>query len=184
YLAQVALHQMTGERNPATGAVEVALEEARQTIEILDMLKVKTEGNLNVDEKRTLDELLYHLKLEFSRRAAAPRRYSSWRQLKGAGSLSHPSHQAGPFFWRRLPSLLGLLLLSDATLSPPPRSEEGQPPQVIHLPQTPEEGSAKAEALRPAPAKRAVNAQDLLAVLWQRRRVLLDNNDLVSARKQ
>jgi len=74
YLAQVALHQMAGERNPATGAVEVALEEARQTIEILEMLKAKTEGNLNADEKRTLDELLYHLKLEFSRRAAAPRR--------------------------------------------------------------------------------------------------------------
>ena len=74
YLAQVALHQMAGERNPATGAVEVALEEARQTIEILEMLKEKTKGNLSVDEKRTVEDLIYHLKLEFSRRAAAPRR--------------------------------------------------------------------------------------------------------------
>jgi hypothetical protein len=74
YLAQVALHQLAGERNPATGAVEVALEEARQTIEILEMLKVKTSGNLGGEEKRTLDELLYHLKMEFSRRAVAPRR--------------------------------------------------------------------------------------------------------------
>ena len=74
YLAQVALHQMAGERNPATGAVEVALEEARQTIEILEMLKAKTQGNLSADEKRTLDDLLYHLKVEFSRRAVAPRR--------------------------------------------------------------------------------------------------------------
>jgi uncharacterized protein DUF1844 len=74
YLAQVALHQMSGERNPATGAVEVALEEARQTIEILEMLKEKTQGNLTVDEKRTVEDLIYHLKLEFSRRAAAPRR--------------------------------------------------------------------------------------------------------------
>jgi hypothetical protein len=74
YLAQVALHQMAGERNPATGAVEVALEEARQTIEILEMLKEKTKGNLTVDEKRTVEDLIYHLKLEFSRRAAAPRR--------------------------------------------------------------------------------------------------------------
>ena len=74
YLAQVALHQMSGERNPATGAVEVALEEARQTIEILEMLKEKTKGNLTVDEKRTVEDLIYHLKLEFSRRAAAPRR--------------------------------------------------------------------------------------------------------------
>jgi hypothetical protein len=74
YLAQVALHQMSGEKNPATGAVEVALEEARQTIEILQMLKEKTKGNLTVDEKRTVEDLIYHLKLEFSRRAAAPRR--------------------------------------------------------------------------------------------------------------
>jgi len=74
YLAQVALHQMAGERNPATGTVEVALEEARQTIEILEMLKAKTQGNLSADEKRTLDDLLYHLKVEFSRRAVAPRR--------------------------------------------------------------------------------------------------------------
>jgi hypothetical protein len=74
YLAQVALHQMAGERNPATGAVEVSLEEARQTIEILGMLKEKTKGNLSGAEQRTLEDLLYHLKVEFSRKAAAPRR--------------------------------------------------------------------------------------------------------------
>jgi hypothetical protein len=74
YLAQVALHQMAGERNPATGVVEVSLEEARQTIEILGMLKEKTKGNLSGEEQGTLEDLLYHLKVEFSRRAAAPRR--------------------------------------------------------------------------------------------------------------
>jgi hypothetical protein len=74
YLAQVALHQMAGERNPATGVVEISLEEARQTIEILGMLKEKTKGNLSGEEQRTLEDLLYHLKVEFSRRAAAPRR--------------------------------------------------------------------------------------------------------------
>jgi len=74
YLAQVALQQMAGERDPATGVVEVSLEEARQTIEILQMLKEKTKGNLGPDEQRTLEDLLYHLKVEFSRRAAAPRR--------------------------------------------------------------------------------------------------------------
>src|SRR5262245_20206177 len=74
YLAQVALHQLAGERNPATGVVEVSLEEARQTIEILGMLKEKTKGNLSGEEQRTLEDLLYHLKVEFSRRAAAPRR--------------------------------------------------------------------------------------------------------------
>ena len=74
YLAQVAMHQMAGERNPATGEVEVNLEEARQTIEILGMLKEKTLGNLSAEEKRTLDDLLYQLKVEFSRRAKAGKR--------------------------------------------------------------------------------------------------------------
>ena len=65
---------MAGERNPATGAVERNLEEARQTIEILTMLKDKTRNNLNADEKRTLEDLLVHLKIEFSRLAASPKR--------------------------------------------------------------------------------------------------------------
>ena len=74
YLAQLALHQMEGERNPATGALEVSLEEARQTIDILAMLKEKTQGNLSAVEKRTLEDLLHHLKVEFTRRANATRR--------------------------------------------------------------------------------------------------------------
>jgi hypothetical protein len=74
YLAQVALHQMTGARDPATGEVIASLEEARQTIEILTMLKNKTRGNLTPHEAKSLDDLLHHLKIEFSRRAAAERR--------------------------------------------------------------------------------------------------------------
>ena len=74
YLAQVALHQMTGGRDSATGEMIVSLEEASQTIEILTMLKNKTRGNLTPQEAKTLDDLLYHLKIEFSRRAASAER--------------------------------------------------------------------------------------------------------------
>jgi hypothetical protein len=70
YLAQLALHQMAGSRDPATGEVIAAMEEAKQTIEILAMLKGKTRGNLNPREAGTLDDLLYHLRIEFSRRAS------------------------------------------------------------------------------------------------------------------
>lgn len=69
YLAQVAIHQMSADRDPAGGGGEPGLEEARQTIDILSMLKDKTRGNLTPEEARTLDDLLYHLKIEFSRRA-------------------------------------------------------------------------------------------------------------------
>jgi len=74
YLAQVALHQMTGARDPATGEVIASLEEAKETIEILTMLKSKTRGNLTPQEARSLDDLLYHLRIEFSQRAAPPKR--------------------------------------------------------------------------------------------------------------
>jgi hypothetical protein len=74
YLAQVALHQMTSAQDPATGDMVASLEEARQTIEILAMLKNKTRGNLTPQEVKSLDDLLYHLKIEFSRRAVVERR--------------------------------------------------------------------------------------------------------------
>ena len=65
---------MTGARDPATGEAVASLEEAKQTIEILTMLKSKTQGNLTPQETRSLDDLLYHLRIEFSRRAAPPKR--------------------------------------------------------------------------------------------------------------
>jgi hypothetical protein len=70
YLAQVALQQMAGSRDHATGEVIAGLEEAKQTIEILAMLKSKTRGNLTPRETGTLEDLLYHLRIEFSRRAS------------------------------------------------------------------------------------------------------------------
>jgi uncharacterized protein DUF1844 len=74
YLAQVALHQMTPPRDAGAEEASAGLEEARQTIEILAMLKSKTRGNLTPNEAKSLDDLLYHLKVEFSRRALAERR--------------------------------------------------------------------------------------------------------------
>ena len=74
YLGQVALHQMSAGSEGNSGESSAGLEEARQTIEILTMLKEKTKGNLSPPESQTLDELLYHLKIEFTRRAASARR--------------------------------------------------------------------------------------------------------------
>ena len=38
---------------------------ARQTIDTLEMLRTKTRGNLDDDERRLLDTLLYELRLKF-----------------------------------------------------------------------------------------------------------------------
>lgn len=47
------------------GATATDLPLARQTIDILALLRDKTEGNLTDDERRLLDEMLYDLRLRF-----------------------------------------------------------------------------------------------------------------------
>jgi hypothetical protein len=49
--------------SPFTGQVEVDLDGARQVIELLAALQLKTRGNLTPDESRLLDSLVYDLKL-------------------------------------------------------------------------------------------------------------------------
>jgi uncharacterized protein DUF1844 len=49
--------------NPFTGQVEVDLDGARQVIDLLQALQIKTRGNLTADEVRLVDSLLYDLKL-------------------------------------------------------------------------------------------------------------------------
>jgi len=51
--------------NPASGKIENNLAMARQTIDVLDILKKKTEGNLDDAERRLLEHLLFDLKMQF-----------------------------------------------------------------------------------------------------------------------
>ena len=55
--------------DPDGGEVVVNLELARQTIGLLDMIKLKTAGNLTDDEDRTLSGLLYDLRIRFVARS-------------------------------------------------------------------------------------------------------------------
>jgi hypothetical protein len=50
---------MTGER------VDVNLEGASQMIEILALLQEKTRGNLTIEEREILEQVLYELRLRF-----------------------------------------------------------------------------------------------------------------------
>jgi hypothetical protein len=60
--ALLALGKMV---NPATGKPEKDLNTASAFIDMLDMLKVKTQGNLSSDESKMLDEIIGHLKLNY-----------------------------------------------------------------------------------------------------------------------
>lgn len=49
--------------SPFTGQVEVDLDGARQVIELLSALQIKTRGNLTTEESRLIDTLVSDLKL-------------------------------------------------------------------------------------------------------------------------
>jgi len=60
-----AMQQMGKIASPLTGKVERNLDVAKSSIDMLGMLKEKTEGNLSDDEKRLLDHVLYELRLNY-----------------------------------------------------------------------------------------------------------------------
>ena len=52
-------------KNPATDKIERKLEQAKQSIDILSMLKEKTKGNLSPELSGLLHKLLTELRLNF-----------------------------------------------------------------------------------------------------------------------
>lgn len=58
--------------DPATKKAEKNLVAAKQTIDILGMLKEKTEGNLNADEKSILDAVLFELRMRYVKEKDKP----------------------------------------------------------------------------------------------------------------
>jgi hypothetical protein len=55
--------------SPEEGGLNLPL--ARQTIDILSMLEGKTRGNLSGEEERLLHQILFDLRLRYSRRAGS-----------------------------------------------------------------------------------------------------------------
>lgn len=63
-LAQQALMQM-GLIPWPHGQRELALDQARDTIDIVELLKSKTKGNLDAQEQQLMDTVVYELKMSF-----------------------------------------------------------------------------------------------------------------------
>ena len=51
--------------SPVSGKVERNMEAAKYSVDILDMLKRKTAGNLTDDEAKMLEHVLYQLRLNY-----------------------------------------------------------------------------------------------------------------------
>jgi predicted RNase H-related nuclease YkuK (DUF458 family) len=60
-----AMQQMGKMKNPVTDKVERSLEQAQVSIDLLDMLEVKTHGNLSENETKLLKSVIQELKLNF-----------------------------------------------------------------------------------------------------------------------
>jgi hypothetical protein len=64
-LSQAGMLQMGKITNPLTGKIERNLEQAKVTIDMLEMLKEKTKGNLVKDEEKLISDTLATLQLNY-----------------------------------------------------------------------------------------------------------------------
>ena len=60
-----AMQQMGKLKNPFTDKIEKDLSQAQLTIDMIDMLKLKTEGNRTEEETDFIDRVLRELKLNY-----------------------------------------------------------------------------------------------------------------------
>lgn len=67
-LARQALMLMGEEPNPISGRAEADPEGAHETIDILMLLRQKTEGNLSGDESALLNQMIYELQMRFAQK--------------------------------------------------------------------------------------------------------------------
>ena len=68
----LTMHQLGKIKNPVTDKVERNLTAAQGSIDMLEMLKEKTNGNLTETEQRFLTELLREVRLNYVDEAAKP----------------------------------------------------------------------------------------------------------------
>ena len=64
-LASTALVQLGEVPNPESGQIEQNLALGKHTIDVLDMLRSKTQSCLDNEEKRLLDGILYELRMKY-----------------------------------------------------------------------------------------------------------------------
>ncbi len=64
-MATQVLLSMGEVENPMTKEIEKNLPQAKYTIDMLQILKDKTKGNLSEDEQKYLDAMLYDLRMRY-----------------------------------------------------------------------------------------------------------------------
>ena len=64
-LTSSAFYNLGDIADPETGKMETNLPAVHQTIDMLTMLREKTKGNLNEEEKKLLEQLIYELQMKY-----------------------------------------------------------------------------------------------------------------------
>lgn len=64
-LGTTALVHLGAAPDPGSGEAKVNLDQAKQVLDLLDVLKDKTAGNLTAAEARLLDDLLFDLRMRY-----------------------------------------------------------------------------------------------------------------------
>jgi len=71
-MAQPALIFLGEVAHPGSGRAEVNLEQARLQIDLLDLLRIKSRGNLTHEEEGLLERILYQLRMLYVSRSSQP----------------------------------------------------------------------------------------------------------------
>ena len=64
-LTSSAFYHLGDMPDPSTGKTEVNLPAVQQSIDMLIMLREKTKGNLNEDENKLIEQLIYELQVKY-----------------------------------------------------------------------------------------------------------------------
>ena len=64
-LTSSAFYHLGDIADPETGKTETNLPAVHQTIDMLTMLREKTQGNLNTEENKLLEQLVYELQMKY-----------------------------------------------------------------------------------------------------------------------
>ncbi|MBT5869648.1 MAG: DUF1844 domain-containing protein [Nitrospinaceae bacterium] len=64
-LTSSAFYHLGDIADPETGKTETNLPAVHQTIDMLTMLREKTQGNLNAEENKLLEQLVYELQMKY-----------------------------------------------------------------------------------------------------------------------
>jgi hypothetical protein len=95
-LSSSAMQQLGKIVNPLNNKTEVNLEAAQVTIDMLTMIKNKTEGNLDQDESKMLSDILASLQMNYVETAESAKNSPPPDDAADAGSEATPATPPGP----------------------------------------------------------------------------------------